>query len=513
MKFKCVATSHTNPTLSGVAKFNHILAQMLEVPCVGIEDLCQQNQGPILLSVKLQEDIYSDWRTLRDAIRHLAKHNIVYDLFFHTFDHLEIEYELANNAKRIFCGSAEITHVLQRTNKEIISAWCPALLRSKGVLGESTFNIFSFGMAHKIQVKYYKILRELLQKHNISYSLRVSTAFHEKANFGDFNSISQQLTEIFGDNIQFMGFLSDDAVNYFLNKSHLFITFFDKAVRAGNTSVYAAMERGCTVLTNCDDFSPDWMKHGENMLDINFICKDNFDINNLERIGYNGRQCVEKYANWQGLLKLLNTPSSINEIRAAVPALNSNRQKQACLPLDADASKPVNTKIQSKENISSIATEIKKQKKKIVFTSGCFDILHLGHLRFLQTAKTFGDILILALNSDDSIKRVKGPGRPIINQHDRAELLLALGYIDYIVFLNANTACNMISEIRPDIYVKGNDYNQKDYEEWPESKIVKDYGGEIKFVNLVKGRSTTDTIDRIHRTINTANQEQITGID
>jgi len=507
MKFKGVATSHTNPTLSGVAKFNHILAQMLEVPCFGIEELCQQSHGPLLLSVKLQEDIYSDWRAIRNAIRHLEKHDIVFDLFFHTFDHLEIEYELANNARRIFCGNSEIKYTLQGTNKEIISAWCPALLRSKDVLSESTLSIFSFGMAHKIQVKYYKIMQELLQKHNISYSLRVSTAFHEKANFGDFNSISQQLTEIFGDNIRFMGFLSDDAVNYFLNKSHLFITFFDKAVRAGNTSVYAAMERGCAVLTNCDDYSPAWMKHGENILDINHICKDDFNINQLEEIGYSGQQCVEKYANWPKLVNLFNTsPSSIEKFNTVAPVLDSKIQiqQQLHLPPDVNIEKPVNSKIYSKEDIVPIITTIKKQKKKIVFTSGCFDILHVGHLRFLQTAKTFGDILILALNTDDSIKRVKGPGRPIINQHDRAELLLALEYIDYIVFFSENTACNAISKIKPDIYVKGDDYKQKDYEEWPESKIVQDYGGKVKFVNLVKGRSTTDIIDRIHRNINIA---------
>jgi len=502
MKFKCIVTSHTNPTLSGVAKFNHILAQMLEVPCIGIEDLYQQNQGPLLLSVKFQEDIYSDWHAIKDAIMHLTKNDIVYDLFFHTFDHLDVEHELVSNARRIFCGNAEIKHKLQQTNKEIISAWCPALLRSKGVLGKSTLNILSFGMAHKIQVKYYKILRELLQKYNISYSLRVSTAFHEKASFGDFNFISQQLTEIFGNDIRFMGFLSDDAVNYFLNKSNLFITFFDKAVRAGNTSVYAAMERGCAVLTNCDNYSPSWMKHGENILDINYICKDDLNINQLSRIGYNGQQSVEKYANWQRLVKLLNTASSIEEAGVNVPALNSNTQEQSCSLPGANVVKPANAKIQSKENIIPIIMEIKKQKKKLVFTSGCFDILHVGHVRFLQTAKSYGDILVLALNTDDSVKRVKGLGRPIIHQQDRAELLLALGYIDYIIFLDENTASTLISEIRPDVYVKGGDYNQKDYSNWPEAKIVRDYDGEVKIVDFVEGRSSTNIIGKIKETIN-----------
>ena len=138
--------------------------------------------------------------------------------------------------------------------------------------------------------------------------------------------------------------------------------------------------------------------------------------------------------------------------------------------------------------------EIRQRGKKIVFTNGCFDILHVGHVRYLTTAKSFGDILIVGLNTDESVKMLKGENRPINNEKDRAEVLLGLKAVDYVVLFGERTAENLVSEIRPDVYVKGADYT---VDKIPEAKIVQSYGGQIELVKFVDGHSTTNIIRKI----------------
>lgn len=136
----------------------------------------------------------------------------------------------------------------------------------------------------------------------------------------------------------------------------------------------------------------------------------------------------------------------------------------------------------------------KLKGKKIVFTNGCFDILHVGHVRYLTTAKTFGDVLVVGLNTDESVRKLKGSSRPINNQDDRAEVLLGLKAVDYVIFFGENTAENLIAELKPDVYVKGGDYT---LDTLPEAKIVQSYGGHVELVNLVAGKSTTNIIEKI----------------
>jgi rfaE bifunctional protein nucleotidyltransferase chain/domain len=141
--------------------------------------------------------------------------------------------------------------------------------------------------------------------------------------------------------------------------------------------------------------------------------------------------------------------------------------------------------------------EIRQSGKKIVFTNGCFDILHVGHVRYLTTAKSFGDILIVGLNTDESVKILKGESRPINNEKDRAEVLLGLKAVDYVVMFGERTAENLVSEIRPDVYVKGADYT---VDKIPEAKIVQSYGGRVELVQFVAGHSTTNIIRQIAKT-------------
>lgn len=146
------------------------------------------------------------------------------------------------------------------------------------------------------------------------------------------------------------------------------------------------------------------------------------------------------------------------------------------------------------EEAKKILPQYKKENKKTVFTNGCFDILHVGHVRYLKKSKACGDVLIIGLNSDNSVKRLKGETRPINNELDRAELLCELGFVDYVVIFDEDTPEKLLDEIKPDIYTKGADYT---LETLPEAATVLKNGGVVEFIDLVEGKSTTNVIKKI----------------
>ncbi|MBQ6759210.1 MAG: D-glycero-beta-D-manno-heptose 1-phosphate adenylyltransferase [Selenomonadaceae bacterium] len=147
-----------------------------------------------------------------------------------------------------------------------------------------------------------------------------------------------------------------------------------------------------------------------------------------------------------------------------------------------------------RRDAASFCEGLRQRGKQIVFTNGCFDILHAGHVRYLTTAKSFGDVLIVGLNTDESVRRLKGTNRPINTQDDRAEVLLGLKAVDHVIFFGEQTAEALIAEVKPAVYVKGGDYTLATL---PEAKIVQSYGGRVELVNLVAGRSTTNIIGKI----------------
>ena len=147
-------------------------------------------------------------------------------------------------------------------------------------------------------------------------------------------------------------------------------------------------------------------------------------------------------------------------------------------------------------DIQNKVEQYRRQRKKIVFTNGCFDILHSGHVTFLQQAKSLGDVLIVGVNSDASVRRLKGETRPINNQADRVAVLAALEAVDHVVLFDEDTPENLISRLRPDIHVKGSDYT---IDRLPEAKIVQSYGGQVVILPLVEGKSTTAIVRKIAR--------------
>ena len=135
-----------------------------------------------------------------------------------------------------------------------------------------------------------------------------------------------------------------------------------------------------------------------------------------------------------------------------------------------------------------------RKKKHVVFTNGCFDILHAGHVRYLKKAKALGHILVVGLNSDSSIKKIKGETRPIVKQKDRAEVLSALTSVDYVIIFNDPTPIKLIEAIKPDVLVKGADWKRGSI---VGEDVLKTYKGKIARIKLAKGRSTTDIVGKI----------------
>lgn len=153
---------------------------------------------------------------------------------------------------------------------------------------------------------------------------------------------------------------------------------------------------------------------------------------------------------------------------------------------------PIDSKILTTDELAAAINTLRKQNKRIVFTNGCFDILHIGHVRYLEKAKELGDVLILGLNTDASVKRIKGENRPVNNEHDRAVVLGSLSSIDYIVMFDEDTPADLISRIKPDFLVKGGDYRIEDV-------VGRESAGEVVLIDFIDGYSTTGIIEKMSR--------------
>lgn len=155
-----------------------------------------------------------------------------------------------------------------------------------------------------------------------------------------------------------------------------------------------------------------------------------------------------------------------------------------------------NKKIKKITKLKEIIKKLKGEEKKIVFTNGCFDLLHIGHINYLKKAQKQGDILIIGLNSDSSVRKIKEKGRPITPQSERAKILAALEFVDFITIFEEQTPLNLIKEIKPDVLVKGGDWKK---EEVVGSDFVKSYKGKTVIIPFTKGKSTSLIIKKIRR--------------
>lgn len=158
------------------------------------------------------------------------------------------------------------------------------------------------------------------------------------------------------------------------------------------------------------------------------------------------------------------------------------------------------TNIVSREGLTALSKRLKDAGKRIVSTNGCFDILHVGHVRILEQARQFGDVLVVGINSDASVQRLKkskeGPPRPINSELDRAEVLAALRSVDYVTIFGEDTPVEFLKLLQPHVHVKGADYKPEQLEETP---IVEQFGGRVEILPLVAGKSTTSVVARINQ--------------
>jgi rfaE bifunctional protein nucleotidyltransferase chain/domain len=159
-------------------------------------------------------------------------------------------------------------------------------------------------------------------------------------------------------------------------------------------------------------------------------------------------------------------------------------------------------KIRHSHDLAALVQERQQAGERGVFTNGCFDLLHLGHVRYLQEARSLGDFLVLGLNSDSSLRLLKGPGRPLIPEDERAEILAALSCIDYVTIFNEPVASSLVELLRPAIYVKGGDYADGqsgaiDTVRLPEAKVVFAYGGTVRLIPYLPHHSTSEIITAI----------------
>lgn len=202
------------------------------------------------------------------------------------------------------------------------------------------------------------------------------------------------------------------------------------------------------------------------------------------------------YANgvdWPAALELANTAAGLEVERFGVVPIELSELLLAVLERGSTG----RGKLRTAEQLVVELAAHRVRGKKIVLTNGCFDILHAGHIKYLREARRFGDLLVAAINSDDSIKRIKGNGRPVMTQADRVMVMSELACVDYIVVFDEDTPVKLLKKLRPDVLVKGADYkSKKDIVGW---EVVESYGGKVQRVGMVEGCSTTNIIRKVRQ--------------
>ena len=254
-----VLSYHLNPYTCGVAKFNLQLAARLGVPCRPLER--PQDCLMPLLSIKTSETTTAWVLSCRTAGRY-----DLLDLLLH--DAPDEEWHgLILTARRVYAANPVIAEVIRPVRADVVTVFCPSTIHGNADRGAP--NIFSFGMAHKAQRRSFERLKELLDGSDSSYTVSVSTGVHEGSSWDEAHDEHAGLMRgIFGDRLRMLGFLADDAVASELNRADMVALFYEPAVRANNTTLWAALEAGACVVTNLDSASPPELVHGVTVYDI-----------------------------------------------------------------------------------------------------------------------------------------------------------------------------------------------------------------------------------------------------
>lgn len=296
-----VVTHHLDGFRSGVARFNELLAEQLGVPLLGVDDAGVGSLGHPLLSFKVRE--LSDGERERFAAVAAAA-AWSGELFLHDYAGLPLEDALIRRAARVHCGNREIHEQVRRLSPDADTLWTPGLLLDHRLFEPTEISVFSFGMAHKIRTDMFERLRGLLERSGRSYVLYVSAANHETASIRDAQVVFEEMHEVFPRRLYFLGNLSDVAVHNYLHTTTFFGAFFERGVRANNTSVASALERGAVVITNLDEHSPPELVHLETVVDIEQCEELPFDPLVLGRISLQAME-LGRSRSWQRLAERL----------------------------------------------------------------------------------------------------------------------------------------------------------------------------------------------------------------
>lgn len=290
-QYKLVASFHTNPYTCGVARFNASLAKALNTQIASLATAANLKNGKVLLSIKTQE-IDDLGKTVLKAI---LDNNLNFDIFLHACDFSSLEDHLLKQAGRVFAASAEIGFEIMGRRPDVVSLFAPGASVTS-TLGDVEIKLLTFGMAHKISATGYRRLGEVLNAQSETFKLEVSSALHEGTSFDEnFFLVGAEISEAFGGNVTFLGFLADEEVSRRLLTTTALVAFFPKGVRENNTTVMSALAHGCAVISNLDAASPSWMVHGETIFDINQL--ESFpDSLQIRQVGENAKLAVAKYS-------------------------------------------------------------------------------------------------------------------------------------------------------------------------------------------------------------------------
>ena len=299
--YTCVVSYHTNPYTCGVARFNKSLADSLGVPLVGVAKYLLDVHDTALLSIKFEE---VDEHSAKELLTSIKMTGIQFSILLHAVTDIAIEQEYIALAKNVYVASRWDAEMMRSKRSDVITLFAPgAPITATGKIFD--LNLLTFGMAHKIRTEPYRKLGKLLHSDDRTVQLEISTALHEGTSFNeDFFSVGAEIAEVFDGNVSFLGFLADDEVSRRMTEADALVAFFPSGVRENNTTVLSAMAHGCAVITNLDEYSPPWMKHGESVFDVNQLA--NFPSSaELSAVRTGAKKAVSPY-NFEQLSKLLS---------------------------------------------------------------------------------------------------------------------------------------------------------------------------------------------------------------
>lgn len=297
---------HMNPFRSGVARFNELLGEHLGVPVLHLFDERAGSVEMPLLSLKPAELSADERNALPAAI---ARHER-YAVFLHDWAGLPEEKAMVLNAAVVYAGNHEVEERVRELVPDVKTLWAPGLIVDTRVFRPAEISVFFFGMAHKIQVEMFRRLRELLDATGRRYVVYASAANHETSSIKDAQAVFEELHEIFPEELYFLGNLSDVAVSNYLRTATFFAAFFPGGARANNTSIGSAMDHGAVILTNLDEYSPPWLVHMDNVVDI-FRCPTlPLDPLKLRRLGLRALETAGELS-WDALVSSVKADSPL----------------------------------------------------------------------------------------------------------------------------------------------------------------------------------------------------------